>query len=46
VALELKALRPLGDVASARYTMSQHGPHHYLDALRPTDCVTEFGDRE
>jgi hypothetical protein len=37
---------PLKPRQSARYTMSQHGPHHYLDALRPTGCVTEFGDRE
>jgi hypothetical protein len=29
---------------SRRYTVAQHGPHHYIDALRPNDRVTEFGD--
>ena len=28
----------------ARYSLEQHGPHRYLDALRPSDRVTEFGD--
>ncbi len=27
-----------------RYTMSDHGPHHYIAALRPAGRVTEFGD--
>lgn len=26
------------------YAMAEHGPHHYLDALRPLGCVTELGD--
>ena len=30
--------------AKARYSLEQHGPHRYLDALRPSDRVTEFGD--
>jgi len=30
--------------ASWRYTVDQHGPHHYIAALRPNDRVTEFGD--
>lgn len=30
---------------SSRYTLAEHGPHHYIAALRPTDKVTEFGDR-
>ena len=31
--------------ASARYAMGEHGPHHYIAALRPADRITEFGDR-
>jgi hypothetical protein len=30
--------------AKSRYSLEQHGPHRYLDALRPADRVTEFGD--
>jgi hypothetical protein len=30
--------------ASWRYTVDLHAPHHYIDALRPKDRVTEFGD--
>lgn len=30
---------------ASRYTMAEHGPHHYLSALRPKGRVTEFGDR-
>ncbi len=30
---------------AARYTMDDHGPHHYISALRPKGRVTEFGDR-
>lgn len=30
---------------SGRYAFSEHGPQHYLAALRPRDRVTEFGDR-
>jgi Lipase (class 3) len=29
---------------SARLSLAVHPPHHYLDALRPSGCVTEFGD--
>ncbi len=32
--------------ASARYSLGVHCPHHYIEALRPSDRVTEFGDRE
>ncbi len=27
-----------------QYTLTEHGPHKYIAALRPLDCVTEFGD--
>jgi Lipase (class 3) len=27
------------------YTIADHGPHHYIAALRPRGSVTEFGDR-
>jgi hypothetical protein len=27
------------------YTIADHGPHHYIAALRPAGRVTEFGDR-
>jgi hypothetical protein len=30
---------------SSRYTMADHGPHHYISALRPKGRVTEFGDQ-
>lgn len=31
--------------AAARYTMHDHGPHHYISALRPPGKITEFGDQ-
>ena len=31
--------------ASYPYSVADHGPHHYLSALRPSGRVTEFGDR-
>jgi len=31
---------------AARYSMSRHAPHHYIEALRPKGRVTEFGDQE
>ncbi len=31
--------------ASIRNALDLHGPHRYIDALRPSDRVTEFGDR-
>jgi hypothetical protein len=31
--------------ASYLYSIADHGPHHYLSALRPSGRVTEFGDR-
>ena len=31
--------------ASIRNALDVHGPHRYIDALRPADRVTEFGDR-
>jgi hypothetical protein len=34
------------DRASFRYAMGSHGAHQYLDALRPRDRVTEYGDIE
>jgi hypothetical protein len=27
------------------YSMTEHGPHQYIAALRPRDKVTEFGYR-
>jgi hypothetical protein len=30
--------------ASYRYSLADHGPQHYLSALRPAGRVTEFGD--
>lgn len=30
---------------SGHYTVREHGPHHYIAALRPKDRVTEYGDR-
>ena len=30
---------------AARYSMNDHGPHHYIAALRPKGQVTEFGDQ-
>ncbi len=30
--------------ASARFSLGVHCPHHYIDALRPADRVTELGD--
>lgn len=46
-----RALRPLfalfaGEKRRKRlqYSLTDHGPHRYLAALRPTDRVTEFGD--
>jgi hypothetical protein len=32
--------------ASYPYSIADHGPHHYLSALRPSGRVTEFGDRD
>lgn len=29
---------------SSRYSMGDHAPHHYIEALRPRGMVTEFGD--
>ena len=29
--------------ASHRYSLSQHPPHHYIDALRPAGMISEFG---
>jgi len=31
--------------SSYPYSVADHGPHHYLSALRPSGRVTEFGDR-
>lgn len=30
---------------SSHYSMAEHAPHHYISALRPKGCLTEFGDR-
>ena len=29
---------------ASRYSMNDHGPHHYISVLRPKGQVTEFGD--
>jgi hypothetical protein len=29
----------------SRYSLSEHGPHHYISALRPRGRITEFGDQ-
>ena len=29
---------------ASRYSMNDHGPHHYISALRPKNQITEFGD--
>ena len=31
--------------AESPFTLDDHGPHHYISALRPPGRVTEFGDR-
>jgi hypothetical protein len=30
--------------ATSRYALGDHGPHRYINALRPADRITEFGD--
>ncbi len=30
---------------SSRYSLGEHGPHHYIERLRPPDRITEWGDR-
>lgn len=30
---------------SSRYSFAEHGPHHYISALRPKGRLTEFGDQ-
>ena len=37
-------LAPLRKRDALRFTMEDHGPHHYISALRPAGRVTEFGD--
>jgi len=41
----LAVLAPARKRDAQRYTMSDHGPHQYVAALRPAGRVTEFGDR-
>ena len=41
----LAVLAPAGKRDKSAYTMADHGPHHYIAALRPAGRVTEFGDR-
>lgn len=40
----LAMLGPRGRREAAPYHLRDHGPHHYIAALRPKDRVTEFGD--
>ena len=30
---------------ASRYSMTEHGPHQYISALRPKGRITEFGDQ-
>lgn len=41
----LAMLAPARKRDAQRYTMADHTPHQYIDALRPADRVTEFGDQ-
>jgi Lipase (class 3) len=38
------ALAPTTRGSTAQYSVAVHGPHHYIDALRPAGLMTEFGD--
>jgi hypothetical protein len=41
----LSMFAPVKRRDGAAYTIADHGPHHYIAALRPAGRVTEFGDR-
>ena len=41
----LAVLAPAKKRDKSAYTISDHGPHHYIAALRPAGRVTEWGDR-
>ena len=41
----LAMIAPAGKRDKSAYTIADHGPHHYIAALRPAGRVTEFGDR-
>lgn len=41
----LAMLAPVKRRDGVAYTIADHGPHHYIAALRPAGRVTEFGDR-
>jgi lipase (class 3) len=41
----LAMLAPVEKRGKSAYTIADHGPHHYVAALRPAGKVTEFGDR-
>ena len=41
----LAMLAPAKKRDKSAYTIADHGPHHYIAALRPAGRVTEFGDR-
>ncbi len=38
-------IAPAKHRAASRFSIAEHGPHHYIAALRPKDRVTEHGDR-
>ncbi len=38
------ALAPSKRRGASSYSVAEHGPHHYISALRPPGLVTEFGD--
>lgn len=41
----LAMIAPVKRRDGVAYTIADHGPHHYIAALRPAGRVTEFGDR-
>jgi hypothetical protein len=42
--LVLSSLAPERRRGFSRWSLGEHGPHHYIAALRPGERVTEFGD--
>jgi hypothetical protein len=37
-------LAPASRRDKSKYSLADHGPHHYISALRPRGRITEFGD--
>ena len=40
----LALFAPEGQRRAYRYSVGEHGPQHYIAALRPKNCVSELGD--